>query len=186
MPRMRRRLRSAAVPLHRHSVPQVVVDGVLVGAAWYLAFKLRFDNGVPRRYENLFESTVGPLVGGALVVFALTGLYQKWWRYFGRRDYEALLRALVIVTGGIVAFVAIAHPAKIPSRVGVGEVAVSPPAGVIALFFLLATALTAGVRLLVSEVLERHRQPLVNPESLEPPRAQPVGLAVERAELLHC
>ena len=155
MPRMRRRLRSAAVPLHRHSVPQVVVDGVLVGAAWYLAFKLRFDNGVPRRYENLFESTVGPLVGGALVVFALTGLYQKWWRYFGRRDYEALLRALVIVTGGIVAFVAIAHPAKIPSRVGVGEVAVSPPAGVIALFFLLATALTAGVRLLVSEVLER-------------------------------
>jgi FlaA1/EpsC-like NDP-sugar epimerase len=132
-----------------------VVDGVLVGAAWYLAFKLRFDNGVPRRYENLFESTVGPLVGGALVVFALTGLYQKWWRYFGRRDYEALLRALVIVTGGIVAFVAIAHPAKIPSRVGVGEVAVSPPAGVIALFFLLATALTAGVRLLVSEVLER-------------------------------
>jgi hypothetical protein len=86
MPRMRRRLRSAAVPVHRHSIPEVVVDGVLIGLAWYLAFKFRFDRGVPPRYEDLFEATVGPLIGGALVVFALSGLYNKWWRYFGRRD----------------------------------------------------------------------------------------------------
>src|SRR5919201_3515908 len=155
MPRMRRRLRSPAVPLHRHSIPELLVDGVLIGAAWYLAFKLRFDHGIPPRYEDLFESTVGPLVGGAAMVFALSGLYHKWWRYFGRRDYEALLRAVVIVTAVLVGYIAIAHPTKIPSRAGVGEVAVSAPAGVIALFFLLATALTAGVRLLVSEVLER-------------------------------
>jgi FlaA1/EpsC-like NDP-sugar epimerase len=155
MPRMRRRLRSAAVPLHRHSLPQIVVDGVLVGAAWYLAFKLRFDNGVPKRYEDLFEATVGPLVVGALVLFALSGLYNKWWRYFGRRDYEALLRGVLVVTAALVAYIAIGHPTKIPSRVGLGEVAVAAPAGVIAFFFLLATAFTAGVRLLVSEVLER-------------------------------
>jgi FlaA1/EpsC-like NDP-sugar epimerase len=152
---MRRRLRSAAVPVHRHSIAEVVVDGVLIGLAWYLAFKLRFDRGIPPRYQDLFEATVGPLIGGALVVFALSGLYHKWWRYFGRRDYEALLRAMVIVTAAVVGYIAIAHPTKIPSRAGVGEVAVSAPAGVIALFFLLATALTAGVRLLVSEVLER-------------------------------
>src|SRR5919201_2002669 len=143
MPRMRRRLRSPAVPLHRHSIPELLVDGVLIGAAWYLAFKLRFDHGIPPRYEDLFESTVGPLVGGAAMVFALSGLYHKWWRYFGRRDYEALLRAVVIVTAVLVGYIAIAHPTKIPSRAGVGEVAVSAPAGVIALFFLLATALTA-------------------------------------------
>ncbi|MEA2255232.1 MAG: hypothetical protein QOG35_1277, partial [Solirubrobacteraceae bacterium] len=34
---MRRRLRSAAFPLHRHSVPQVALDAVLVAAAYYLS-----------------------------------------------------------------------------------------------------------------------------------------------------
>ena len=42
---MRRRIRSAAFPLHRHSLPQLAVDGALVALAYYLAFRLRFDNG---------------------------------------------------------------------------------------------------------------------------------------------
>ncbi len=43
MPRMRRRMRSAAFPVHRHSVPQVALDAVLVALAYYLAYRLRFD-----------------------------------------------------------------------------------------------------------------------------------------------
>jgi hypothetical protein len=46
---MRRRIRSAALPVHRHSAPQMLVDAVLVALAWLLAFKLRFDNGIPAR-----------------------------------------------------------------------------------------------------------------------------------------
>jgi len=43
---MRRRIRSVATPLlHRHSLPQLAVDGVLVALAYWLAFQLRFDNG---------------------------------------------------------------------------------------------------------------------------------------------
>ncbi|MBJ7472237.1 MAG: hypothetical protein JHD16_13105, partial [Solirubrobacteraceae bacterium] len=39
---MRRRLRSALVPVRRHAIPQLVIDAVLVFAAYYLAFRLRF------------------------------------------------------------------------------------------------------------------------------------------------
>src|SRR3954454_20365484 len=155
MTRMRRRIRSAALPVHRHSLPQLAVDGLLVALAWDLAFKLRFDRGVPSRYEDLFESTIGVVVGGALVIFALSGLYQKWWRYFGRRDYETVLRGVLLLTIALASYIAIVHPVKVPTRGGGGEVAVSAPAGVIVLFFLLTLAFTCGVRLLISEVLER-------------------------------
>ena len=46
---MRRRIRSAAFPLHRHSLPQLAIDGVLVALAYYLAFRLRFDKGTPQQ-----------------------------------------------------------------------------------------------------------------------------------------
>jgi FlaA1/EpsC-like NDP-sugar epimerase len=151
---MRRRIRSAGLPVHRHSLPQLLVDGVLVAFAWWLAFTLRFDRGIPPRYEDLLEATVGPVVGGSLVIFALSGLYQKWWRYFGRRDYETVLRAVVLVTIALAAYIALVHPVKVTTRTG-AEIAVSAPAGVIVLFFLLTLALTCGVRLLVSEALER-------------------------------
>jgi FlaA1/EpsC-like NDP-sugar epimerase len=128
---------------------------MLVALAWYLAFKLRFDRGIPPRYERLFEATIGLVVGASLIVFSLSGLYQKWWRYLGRRDYAALLRAVAIVTVAVAAYIALAHPVKIPSRAGLGELPVSAPAGVIALFALLTLALTCAARLLVSAVLDR-------------------------------
>jgi FlaA1/EpsC-like NDP-sugar epimerase len=151
---MRRRISSAALPVHRHSLPQLAVDGLLVALAWYLAFKLRFDRGVPPRYQDLLEATIGPVVGGGLVIFALSGLYQKWWRYFGRRDYETVLRGVVLLTVALAAYIAIVHPVKLTTRGGT-EIAVSAPAGVIVLFFLLTLAFICGIRLLVSEVLER-------------------------------
>ena len=40
---MRRRLGSAAFPVHRHSLPQVALDAGLVALAYFLAYRLRFD-----------------------------------------------------------------------------------------------------------------------------------------------
>ena len=48
--------RLAALPVHRHSLPQIAVDAGLVALAYFLAFRLRFDRGVPTRYEDLFAA----------------------------------------------------------------------------------------------------------------------------------
>ncbi|MGZ4270931.1 MAG: polysaccharide biosynthesis protein, partial [Solirubrobacteraceae bacterium] len=84
---MRRRLRSAAFPLHRHSIPQLAIDGVLVAGAYYLSYRLRFDTGTPKRYEELFDSTIVFVVVSALIVFTLFRLELKQWRYTSSRDY---------------------------------------------------------------------------------------------------
>ena len=108
--RMRRRMTSAALPVHRHSIPQLVVDGLLVALAYYLAYRLRFDRGIPPRYEDLFTATILPVVGVSVVVFALFGLYRKWWRYFGQRDYEIVVRGVVLATLALVGYIALVKP----------------------------------------------------------------------------
>jgi len=151
---MRRRIRPAALPLHRHSLPQLAVDGVLVALAYYLAYHLRFDIGhLPDKYQRLFERTILPVVAGSVVVFALFGLYQKWWRYAGQRDYAAILRAVVMATLAWVGYVAVVHPVEAKSRAGV--VAVGVPSGVIVLDLLLVLAFVSGARFVAHAIHER-------------------------------
>ncbi|MBA3327448.1 MAG: polysaccharide biosynthesis protein [Solirubrobacterales bacterium] len=152
---MRRRIRSAAFPLHRHSLPQLAVDGVLVALAYWLSYRLRFDGsmGVPPRYQELFEATVGPVVAGALVVFVIFRLYQKWWRYVTQRDYTTVLQAVVIAALGLPAYIALLKPVTVASAAG--ETTVTAPTGVIALYLLLMLAFVAGARYVARSVYER-------------------------------
>src|SRR3954454_21329072 len=148
------RLRSGPVPLHRHSGPQLAIDGALVALAYFLAYRLRFDQGVPDRYQHLFEATIWWVVPSSLVIFVLFRMEQKWWRYVGQSDYLAILEAVTISTLALAGFVALTHPVTVVSRVG-GEVAVSVPTGVLVLFFLLSLGLVGGARFLARTVYER-------------------------------
>jgi FlaA1/EpsC-like NDP-sugar epimerase len=151
---MRRRLRSAAFPLHRHSLPQLAIDGALVAVAYYLSYRLRFDAGrMPPKYDRLFDSTIVFVVLGSLVVFTLCRLELKQWRYTSSRDYVGILQAVAINTLALLAFVAITHPVTDPSKSG--EVTVSVPTGVIAMYFLLTLALVGGARFVARIVYER-------------------------------
>lgn len=150
---MRRKLRSAAFPVHRHSLPQILIDGALVAVAYIVAFHLRFDAQLPRRYSHLLWETLPWVVPACVVVFALFGLYEKWWRYVARDDYEQVLKAVVVATGVVVGAIAIFHPVVI--RGGFTDVSVNAPTGVVAAFFLLQLLGLAGARYLTQRVIER-------------------------------
>ena len=168
---MRRRIRSAAFPVHRHALPQLLVDGVLVALAYFLAFWLRFEDGFRAsndRYGHLFDQTVGWAVIATLVALAAFGQYQRLWRFVGQRDYEAVLKAVVGATVVVVGAIALIHPVEASTtqqkaveytRHGVLHLsektthgpttAVTLPGSVISLFFLLSLAFLVGARFAV-------------------------------------
>jgi FlaA1/EpsC-like NDP-sugar epimerase len=165
---MRRRISAPALSLTRHSLPRLALDGALVALAYWLAFELRFDNGPQGRYEKLFERTFWWVLGGSLVVLALSRVYQRRWRYSGQRDYEAVARAVVVIVLFTVVGVAVVRPVQIPhpfghhgvaagqvSGAGSSTTALELPDGVIALFFLLSLLLLIGVRVVARSLYER-------------------------------
>jgi len=153
MGRMRQRLRSAALRLHRHSVPQLGIDAALVALAYLLAFRLRFDGGIPDVYADLLAATLPYVVAASLLIFTLFGLYEKWWRYVGQRDYLGILQAVVVATLFVPAFNALTHPVIVGS--GRGDVTLSVPTGVLAFFFLLTLVFIGGSRFIARTVYER-------------------------------
>src|SRR3954453_6934051 len=146
-------LRSAAFPRHRHSLLQLAVDAILVAVSYYLAYRLRFDAGMPERFRDLLHATLPWAVPIALAVFVLFRLEQRQWRYTSHRDYLVVLEAVGVATLALAAFVALTHPVTVDSPSG--EVTVTAPAGVLALFFLLMLLLVGGARFLARLVYER-------------------------------
>jgi len=133
-------------PVYRNRVLQVLADGALVALAYYLAFQLRFldEGGWPLRYQELFAETVGFVVAGKLIVFALFGMYQKWWRYVSGRDFMLILRAVAVASALLVIVFTVAKPFSptLPRSVEVTD-------------FVLTLILIAGARLAVRLIVER-------------------------------
>jgi FlaA1/EpsC-like NDP-sugar epimerase len=123
---------------------QVGVDACLLAAAYTLAYVLRFDDGIPARYESLLGHTILFAVAMKLVIFALFGLYSKLWRFVDQRDFESILKAVTASTVVLIAALFL---------VSIGRT--DPPRGVIALDFLLTLAFVAGSRFVVRGLFER-------------------------------
>jgi len=179
---MRRRIRSAALPVHRHALPQLIVDGLLVALAYLLAFWLRFAGGFgadDHRYLVLMRATIAGVVAVTVVSLAAFGQYQRLWRYIGRRDYEAVLKAVFVATVVSVGAIALLHPVLAHAPVTLAEhrvrehhletvytsipgpiSGVLPPASVVMLFLLLAVALLIGARFTVQLLVEGRVRPI--------------------------
>jgi FlaA1/EpsC-like NDP-sugar epimerase len=178
---MRRRIRSAALPVHRHALPQLVVDGVLVAVAYFLAYWLRFAGhpwgtqiryhdasgtvvkiGYDHRYRLLFTHTCWWVVILVLAALMMFGQYERLWRFVGQRDYEAVLKGVVLATLVAVTLIALIHPVTVAAGlhgttdnwIALGTTNPYLPASVIALFLLLSIALLIGARFAVQLVTD--------------------------------
>jgi FlaA1/EpsC-like NDP-sugar epimerase len=150
---MRRRIRSAALPLHRHSLPQLAVDGALVALAYYLAFQLRFEHGPTGYYAHLRERTIWWVLAGSLPVLVMARVYQRRWRYSGQRDYEAVVWAVGALVLLVVAAIVVVRPVERATHHGTSAILL--PNGVIILFALLSLVFLVGVRAMARSIYER-------------------------------
>ena len=153
---MPKRLPSPRDPVYRHRLLQVLVDAGLVALAFFGAFWLRFDQGIPPRYSDLLEATIAVVVVGKVAIFAAFGLYHKWWRYVGLRDFETILKAVVTASLVLVGALFIWSPTDNDL-----------PRSVAAMDLLLTVALIGGARLVVRSVVERPPRGAVLPKGEE-------------------
>jgi FlaA1/EpsC-like NDP-sugar epimerase len=125
-------------------IGQVLIDAGLVALAYYLAYQLRFDTGFPHRYERLLGDTILFAVFLKLGIFALFGLYSKLWRFVDQKDFESILKAVIVASVVLVVGLFLLPPGK-----------TDPPRGVIALDFLITLAFISGSRFVVRALVER-------------------------------
>jgi FlaA1/EpsC-like NDP-sugar epimerase len=153
---MRRRIRAAALPIHRHSLPQIAVDGALLALAYLLAFQLRFNGPAPERYVHLRDRTIVWVIIGGVIVLVASRVYERRWRYSSQRDYVALLRGVIVLVVLTVLAVAVLRPVVEAHRAsGAQVVGVDLPDGVIVIFLLLCLVLLGGARLLAATLHDR-------------------------------
>src|SRR3954452_4442203 len=150
---MRRRIRSAAFPVHRHALPQVALDAGLVALSYFLAYRLRFDGGVPPRYEDLFDRTIAFAICSSILIFTVFGIYRHWMRYSSQREYLQIAQAVAASVIALVGYVAVMQPKELLTREGF--VGVSVPTGVLVLYGLLMLVLLGAVRYVAHLVYER-------------------------------
>jgi FlaA1/EpsC-like NDP-sugar epimerase len=133
------------IPVNRHRVWNVAADAALIALAWWLAFWLRFDHGVPKPYGRLFADTIGIAIVLKLGIFVVFGFYNRWWRYVSTRDMWGAARGVTAACVVSDLVVLLAHPVN----------GFQLPRSVAVLDWLLLLALVAGTRLIARSLIER-------------------------------
>ena len=137
-------MRSLPSSVNVRRVGQVGVDAALLALAYWLAYVLRFDEGIPHRYQELLLDTIWITVPMQVAIFAAFGLYSKLWRFVDQKDFETILKATVVSTAGLIVVLFL-------FSIGRHD----PPRTVIAMDFLLALVFVCGARFAVRWAFER-------------------------------
>jgi FlaA1/EpsC-like NDP-sugar epimerase len=131
--------------INRHRLWQLAADAALIVAAWYLAFRLRFDTPrIPPYYETLLWRSLPIVLVVQLAVFLLFGFYNRWWRYVSTRDMWTAVRGVAVaclVSSLVVYFASPVAHVRLPRSVAIMD-------------WLLLLAFVAGARMLARSILE--------------------------------
>lgn len=83
------------VLMHKKRVGEVIVDCVLIGLSFTVAFVIRFD-GLPDMYASVIAQTLPILIPLKLVTFFYFGLYRGLWQYVGMQDLINIVKAVTV------------------------------------------------------------------------------------------
>jgi FlaA1/EpsC-like NDP-sugar epimerase len=133
------------MPVNRHRIWQLLADASLIALAWWLAFWLRFDHGIPGPYHRLFVDTIAVAVAIKLGVFIVFGFYNRWWRYVSTQDMWGAARGVTVACVVADLVIYFAHPVK----------GFPLPRSIAVLDWLLLLAFVAGTRLIARSLIER-------------------------------
>src|SRR5690242_14717991 len=71
----------------------VALQMILIFAAYYLSFQMRFDFAPGRAMLQSMIMSVPLVIGVKLFAFHLFGLFRGWWRYVGISDLIDISKA---------------------------------------------------------------------------------------------
>lgn len=82
--------------LYKRRLAKLLLDVALVVLAYYGAFRLKFDHGVPSEYAELFRATLGAVIFIKVVAFGAFGVYRGAWKYSSILDLYRIIGAVVV------------------------------------------------------------------------------------------
>ena len=81
---------------HKNLIVVLLLDALLLTAAWYASYLLRFNFQIPEYYKVIFLRMLPFIVVIKIIVFYFFNLYKGMWRYTSIRDFFDILKAATI------------------------------------------------------------------------------------------
>jgi hypothetical protein len=119
------------------ALPQAALDAAVLAGAYALAYRLRFGSDVPATYNALLVHTLPFAAVGGLAILVLFGAYRS-------PGPVRLAQAVVVTTLALESYAAIVQPKLVVRPRGFAPLL--PPAGVLAMFALLAVPALLATR----------------------------------------
>ncbi len=84
------------------NLPIILIgDVILVTAAYFFSYLIRFEGAIPSQLLHCFLLTVFWMIPVYISLFYLFGLYKGMWRYTSVLDSVNLFKAMVLATGAV-------------------------------------------------------------------------------------
>ncbi|MBI3599944.1 MAG: hypothetical protein HY097_04810 [Nitrospinae bacterium] len=104
----KRQYRKSEIPLSRRRIAEMIMDLLLISAAYFSAYLIRFEGRLINPNMVFFMKTLPWVVIVKFITFYYFGIYQSIWRYVGIRDMMAVIKgvtlsSLIIMSGIVIA-----------------------------------------------------------------------------------